>query len=326
MALFAVLAVRLQPRVDLKGAECRLGFRAEIPVRAVAGQRVPQRQQQLLQGAHVAALRTVHQQTAAQRGFRGRLIVRASLQNPVAIVEEGQPVPARPAAPGDLCLDTAVRKALPFHGLAVSDIVAHVPFLVQRQPDDLRERVDAAPVRAFALCIGEHGIGSLVGAAVGAVAAGVGPVRTDGLQNAQPAAGPGIPLDRADAVGADLFLRDVLPVARRAAGGVMRGILGRLSAAQAFRTLVQAGAVPVGLAHHGAAEGRKVLVGHGRLNAFRHGIFLLSGDGGHSPPSSVPFGSSMRSCSWARMALSFSGMGRPRWPAFSSTLTPSLER
>ena len=48
-----------------------------------------------------------------------------------------------------------------------------------------------------------------------------------------------------------------------------------------------AGAVPVGLAHHGAAEGRKVLVGHGCVNAFRHGIFLLSGDGGHSPPSSV---------------------------------------
>ena len=83
-----------------------------------------------------------------------------------------------------------------------------------------------------------------------------------------------------------------------------------------------AGAVPVGLAHHGEAEGRKVLVGHGRFERVQTW---------HLPPfrrrrslAAVfrPFGSSMRSCSWARMPLSFSGIGRPRCPAFSARSHP----
>ena len=53
----------------------------------------------------------------------------------------------------DLALDAAVGVALPFDRVAVADIVAHVPVLVEREADDLGQRPDLSPIYALLLDI-----------------------------------------------------------------------------------------------------------------------------------------------------------------------------
>src|SRR5699024_7733888 len=104
---------------------------------------------------------------------------------------------------------------------------------------------------ALALCIGEHAVGGLIRTAVAAILAGEGLVGADGFPDAHAAAGPVVALDEANAVSADLLIRNVLLIAGSAGVLVMGRILLGLSASQGFGTLVDNSAVPIGLAQHG---------------------------------------------------------------------------
>ena len=71
------------------------------------------------------------------------------------------------------------------------------------------------------------------------------------------------------------LLCNVIPVPAGSAGAVVGRVLARLARAQALGTLVERGAVPVGLAEHGEAKGCKVLVGERGVDAIRHNGLLL---------------------------------------------------
>ena len=77
-------------RVGLKGAECRPGFRAEIPVRAVAGSSYPSDKKQLLQARTSLPSEPSSSRRLPSGASAGVSSPMLPLQNPVAIVEEGQ--------------------------------------------------------------------------------------------------------------------------------------------------------------------------------------------------------------------------------------------
>jgi len=186
--------------------------------------------------------------------------------------------------------------------------------LVQRQTRDLWQGVDGAPVHSFGLGPGEHAVRSFVRTPVRAVFAGDGFIRPDGFQHTLTAVCPGIALAAANAVGHDSLVGNVLLVTGHAAGSIRRRILVALSGKQAVGSLVDAGAVPVGLADHLLAPVGKVLVGERRIDSVCH-----DDSSNHekraaayspSPWSSLPSFSS-RLCSCSRTAFSLSGIGRP---------------
>ena len=116
---------------------------------------------------------------------------------------------------------------------------------------DLGQRINRSPGTAFALRIGEHAIGGLVGAAVAAILAGESLVGANCFSNAHAAARPVVALDQANTVSADLLIGNILLIAGSAGVLVMGRILLGLSASQGFGTLVDNRAVPIGLAQHG---------------------------------------------------------------------------
>ena len=91
---------------------------------------------------------------------------------------------------------------------------------------------------------------------------------------------------------------------------------------------VVAGAVPVLDEHLGAGLGTAHGVEHQPLDRDfpTSGVAGIFGEDGFNEPHSSSPPSSARSWSWARTSFSFLGMGRPRWAAFSSRDTPSLDR
>ena len=197
---------------------------------------------------------------------------------------------------------------------------------MQRQTDNLRQRVNRAPFHALGLRPGKHGIGPLVRAAVCTRLVGNAFVRANGFQYPLPAICPGISFRAANTVGTDLFLRNVVLVSLHAAGRVMGRVLLCLAVKQAFGTLVNAPAVPVGLAYHLFAPRRKVLAGKRRIFSFCHDFLLNTMGNGYSPSLTSVLLLSSRPCSCASTSFILSGMGRPMWAAFSSRDSPSLER
>ena len=87
----------------------------------------------------------------------------------------------------------------------------------ERQSYDLRQGIDGAPVHTLALAVGKHAAGRLVRAAVGAVLAGIGLIRTNAPQYTLSAVGPGIALAAAHTVSHHLLVGDILLVSGSAA-------------------------------------------------------------------------------------------------------------
>ena len=220
--------------------------------------------------------------------------------------------------PVSLCdpgFDAAVGKAPPLHRIAAAYGVAHVPVPVQRQPDHIRQGIHGSPGHTLGFGVAEHAVGSLVRAAVGAIAAGYGLVRPDGLQCGLTAARPAVPFQAADAVADHGPVPNILLIAGGTGAAVMGRVLPAFPVQQRRSGLVGAGTVPVGLSQHLFAERGEVFIGERDIDSLAHccSLSLLSV-------------SSMRPCSCASTDLSFSGMGSPRWAAFSSMDTDSLER
>ena len=189
------------------------------------GQRIAQLHQQLLQCLYIGTHHAALQQTAPKRNFRCGVF-----SGSFPVLDKGQLVPVLPLAILHLRAHTAIAKAAPFHGIAVADIVTYMPVRVQRQTDDLRKRVNRAPIHALGFCPCEHGVGSLVRAAIRAVFIGHGSIRADSVQHGLTAICPRISFCAADAVANHLLVSDILLVPAHARGGVMGRILLGLSA------------------------------------------------------------------------------------------------
>ena len=112
----------------------------------------------------------------------------------------------------DLCANTTVIEAAPFHSIAVANVVTYMSVRVQCQTNDLRQRVNRAPIHALGFCPREHGIGSLVRAAVCTILVRDSTVRADCIQHGLTAVRPCIAFRAADAVANDLLIPDVLLV------------------------------------------------------------------------------------------------------------------
>ena len=130
-----------------------------------------------------------------------------------------------------------------------------------RKAGNLRNRANRAPIHALRFGIGEHGICALVRAAVGAVLARDALVRTYRLKHALSAACPRISLRCADAVRANLLVRNILPVARCPAASVMARILLCFATAQVFGAFINTCPVPVWGAEHLLEKLYEVLIG-----------------------------------------------------------------
>ena len=324
MGFAAVLAILQDLLILLEIKNGGFRFRPERTICAVLWQTVAKLQQQLLQGLYIRSGHAFLEQTAAQRHIQRGILL---MGRTVVVVYERQLEPARPAASGDLRLDAATIEALPFDSAATAHRIAHMAILVQCKAHNIRKGVEGAPIHALGLRIAEHAVGRFVRASICSVLAGEDVVRADGVKNTLTAVRPRIALAAAHTVCAHLLVLDVLPVSRSAAGAVVAGVLRGLAGAQVFRAFVDHRAVPVGLAHHAEAEGCKVLIRKRRVDSLCHTSSSKRKSDGYSPsPGLVVLSLSLRLCSCARISLSFSGMGSPRWPAFSSTETPSLDR
>ena len=147
-----------------------------------------------------------------------------------------------------------------------------MPVGEERKADDLRQRVNRAPVHALALAVGEHSAGALVRTAVGAILAVVLLVCADRFQHSLATVGPGVSLAASDAVSHYLLVGDVLLIAGSAAGTIMGRILPRLAVQHGRGRLVGTGAVPVGalFRRHFQAPVGKMLVGERSIDSLRH--------------------------------------------------------
>ena len=150
-----------------------------------------------------------------------------------------------------------------------------MPVEAHGEADDVRQRINGSPVHALRLGPREHAVRGLVRAAVGAGLLVECLVRADGRQYTLSSRRPGVSFCRAHAVGADFLLGNVIPVPAGSAGTVVGRVLTGLAGAQALGTLVQRGAIPVGLAQHREAESGEVLVGKRGVDAIRHNGLLL---------------------------------------------------
>ena len=272
MGLVAVFAVLLQACLFLKSLHSSLGFAAELTVHL---KRRAQLIQQFLQGFDIRARGALFQKAGA-KGVSGDRFYGLLRPACIAVIDEGQLIPVCPGPLLHLGLDAPGIKALPFHGITVSDVIARMTSLVERHTGDLRQGVDGAPVHALALGPTEHAVGSLVRTAVGAVLAGDGFIRADGFQHTLTAVCPDVALTAPDAVGDHRIVSDVLLVFGHTTFGVMGRVLVFLPRQKTVGSLVDAGAVPVRLTHHLLAPGRKVLICERRIDSFRHRDFLRS--------------------------------------------------
>ena len=115
---FAVLAVRFQTGLLLERQQRLFRFSAEFSIRAILGQRIAQLHQQLLQGFYVGTYHAAFQQAASQRNFRC-----GNLGSNFSVLNERQLVPVLPLAFLDLCANTTVIEAAPFHSIAVANVL-----------------------------------------------------------------------------------------------------------------------------------------------------------------------------------------------------------
>ena len=318
MRVAAVDTVLFDTCLRLKLLEGSLCLIAEFPVSTVFGQSIAQLQQEFLHSLHIRALAALFQCARPQRvlAFRGvGLHAVAAGEHCITVIHEGKLIPVRPLPGRNLRFHAAVIEAAFLHGIAVSNVHAHMPVKAQCNAGHIGQRVHSAPRTAPAFRVAEHAVGGFVRAAVAAVLAGKGLVRANGLDHAHAAVRPLVALDQAHAVGADLLLCDVVSVSGGTAGSVVCGILLCFAGAKALRTLVDDRAVPVGLTQHLLTECDEVFISERDIDSLAHCCSLSL--------SSV---SSMRPCSCASTDLSFSGIGSPRCAAFSSMDTDSLER
>jgi len=276
VAFLTVNAIYLDTGLLLESLDRGVSLAAEVTVEFQSGRDDDELVQKLLQGFHIGTFRALLERTGAQHiGGRGRHGRRGGT---ITIVDEGQFRPVLPGAIFDPGLHASIVETAPFHGIAVADVVTDMAIGEESKANDLGQGADRAPVHALGLAVGEHAVGGLVGAAVGAILAGELLVVADGLQHTDTAARPGVPLAAADAVGHDLLVGDVLLITGSTTGTVVRGVLFGLAIQHGRRGFVDATPVPIGTLffRHPETPVGKMFVGKGNIDSgnvlFRHDV------------------------------------------------------
>ena len=140
MGIAAVHAVLRKPGSGLKPLNGSLRLAAEVTVRTIPGQAVPQLEQEFLKRLHIRTLVALLQGSGSQRVLARRGIGfcrTAARKHRVAIIHEGQLIPVRPLARRDLRFHAAVVEAALLHGVAAADVHAHMPVKAQRHAGHL---------------------------------------------------------------------------------------------------------------------------------------------------------------------------------------------
>lgn len=145
---------------------------AEVAVRAISGQAVPQLEQELLHRLYVHAFAAFHEGSCAQSVLARRGIgfhCSAAREYRIAIIHKGQLIPVRPLPGGHLRFHAAVVEAALLYGVTVADVHAHMPVKAQCNAGHLGQCANGAPGAALALGVAEHAVGGFVRAAMRAV-------------------------------------------------------------------------------------------------------------------------------------------------------------